>query len=61
MGRRYRNPPNHGKHRKRRPGTHKGARSPETIRYETEHLIPNRPPWMPKETYTQLAALRKAL
>lgn len=52
---------NHGKHRKRRPGTHKRPGSPETKRWEAECLIPRRPPWLPVETYTKLAELRASL
>lgn len=59
--RRYRKPPKHGKHRKRRPGVHKRWNSPETERWNAEHLIPERPPWLPVETYTKLAALRESL
>lgn len=61
MGRRYRRPSKHGKHRKRRPGLHKAAASPETAHWEAEHLIPKRPPWLPVETYVKLADLRKTL
>jgi hypothetical protein len=51
----------HGKHRKRLRGVHKNARSPETIRWEREQLIPQAPSWMPTETYTALARLRSEL
>lgn len=61
MSRRYRKPPNHGKHRKRRAGTHKRATSPETRKWETEQLIPKRPPWLDPETYVRLADLRREL
>jgi hypothetical protein len=60
-GRRSRSPLNHGKHRKRRPGTHKRAASPETVRWEAEHLIPECPPWLPADTYVKLADLRTTL
>jgi hypothetical protein len=53
--------PKHGKHRKRRRGTHKRAASPETQRWEDEHLIPDRPVWMARDTYLALAQLRKEL
>lgn len=59
--RRYRTPPKHGKHRKRRAGTHKRATSPETVRWEAEHLIPERPAWLAPETYVKLADLRRSL
>lgn len=59
--RRNRSPLAHGKHRKRRPGTHKRWNSPETERWNADHLIPERPPWLPVETYTKLAALRESL
>lgn len=61
MSRRYRKPLKHGKHRKRRPGTHKRWNSPETERWNDEHLIPRCPPWMPASTYTKLADLRRSL
>lgn len=51
----------HGKHRKRRRGTHKRSTSPETLLWERELLIPERPPWLPPEVYTQLADLRRSL
>lgn len=61
-GRRRNRPPlEHGKHRKRRPGTHKRATSPETAIWEAEQLIPARPPWMKPETYVGLAELRASL
>jgi hypothetical protein len=44
------------KHRKR--GRHKRSSSPETKRWETEHLIPERPVWMPPEVYVKLAEMR---
>jgi hypothetical protein len=53
--------PSHGKHRKRRRGTHKRAGSPETKVWEAEHLIPARPAWLPQATYVQLAELRRSL
>lgn len=59
--RRYRRPPKHGKHLKRRRGVHKHAGSPETRRWENDHLIPERPPWLPVETYVKLAELRASL
>lgn len=48
----------HGKHMKRKRGAHKSARSPETRRWEAEHLIPARPAWMPEATYRALVRLR---
>ena len=42
-------------------GRHKKATSPEALRWESEHLIPERPPWLPRETYEALAALRAEL
>jgi hypothetical protein len=47
----------HAKHRKR--GRHKRRTSPETQRWNEEHLIPERPPWMPHDVYVKLAALRE--
>ena len=61
MSRLDRRPAKHGKHRKRRVGTHKRASSPETVRWESEHLIPERPAWLPAETYVKLADLRRSL
>ena len=61
MSKRYRRPMKHGKHRKRRPGAHKRQGSPETVRWEAEHLIPERPPWLPKDVYVKLANLRQSL
>lgn len=51
----------HGKHRQRRQGVHKAAASPETRRWEREHLISQRPAWMPADTYVRLAELRGTL
>lgn len=52
----------HGKHRKRRPGVHKNANSPETRRFERDLLIPKRPEhYMDEETYRKLAKLRMEL
>jgi hypothetical protein len=48
----------HGKHRKRRRGTHKRRRSPETLLWNREHMPPPPPPWMDGETYTKLVRLR---
>lgn len=53
--------PKHGKHKKRRKGVHKNARSPETKHWEAEHLIPEKPDWMGKDVYTDLATLRSKL
>lgn len=61
MTRRNGQPGQHGKHRKRKRGTHKRAGSPETLLWERELLIPERPPWLPPETYTKLADLRAEL
>ncbi len=51
----------HGKHRQRRPRTHKNRFSPETARWEREQLVPKRPAWMPEQTYLELARLRQEL
>jgi len=51
----------HGKHRKRKRGAHERAGSPETLLWERELLIPECPPWLPPEVYTQLADLRRSL
>ena len=61
MSRRKHRNPAHGKHRKRRVGTHKRAGSPETKVWESEHLIPKCPPWLDRDTYTELADLRRSL
>ena len=47
------------KHGKR--GRHKTRWSGETRRWESEHLIPERPPWMSTATYRALAELRLEL
>lgn len=51
----------HGKHRKRRPGVHKTARSPEVVAWEREHSTPAAPPWMDATTHAALAGLRRQL
>jgi hypothetical protein len=51
----------HGKNKKRRVGLHKHHRSPETVRWNEEHLIPQRPSWMDNATYLRLAKLRLEL
>ena len=51
----------HGKHRKRRPGLHRHANSPETLAWNRELLIPEKPAWMSAETYQALAQLRGSL
>jgi len=61
LPRRYPEPAKHGKHRRRRAGTHKRATSPETKAWESEHLIPARPSWLAPETYVKLADLRRQL
>lgn len=42
-------------------GRHKHATSRETRRWEREHLLPERPPWMDTATYRRLAELRGVL
>lgn len=42
-------------------GRHKARGSHETRRWEDEHLIPKRPPWMPQHVYTELSRLRGSL
>jgi hypothetical protein len=59
--RRNRQPETHGKHHKRRAGTHKRATSPETERWNAEQLIPRCPPWLDRDTYVKLADLRRSL
>jgi hypothetical protein len=44
-----------------RRGEHKKAASPEARRWEREHLLPARPPWMSVDDYRQLAVLRERL
>lgn len=63
MGRSRRNrpPSSSASYRAGKRGRHKRATSPETRRFEAEHLIPKRPAWMPEETYRALAALRGEL
>lgn len=61
MSGRRRNRPPTGQERSRGRGRHKKATSPETVRWEREHLIPERPPWLDRETYEALAALRAEL
>ena len=45
-------------YRQGKRGRHKRGVSPETQRWEAEHLIPERPAWMDQVTYTKLARLR---
>ena len=40
-------------------GRHKKRASREAAVWESEHLIPPRPPWMDSATYSKLADLRK--
>lgn len=42
-------------------GRHKRAASPETVRWEEEHLIPPCPPWLARDVYVKLATLRSSL
>jgi len=42
-------------------GRHKHAHSAETKRWNEQHLLPERPSWMSKEQYEQLARLRETL
>lgn len=42
-------------------GRHKHRDSPETKRWEREHLVPARPEWMDTTTYTRLGKLRADL
>lgn len=44
----------------RKRGRHKKRASRETRVWEAEHLIPERPAWMPPETYAALARMRDA-
>jgi hypothetical protein len=46
------------KHDPRR-GRHKKRASAETQRWNAEHLIPARPPWMDEQTYVALAKMRE--
>lgn len=41
-------------------GRHRRSSSPETRRWEQNHLIPERPVWMPQSVYVGLADLRRA-
>jgi len=54
-------PPSSRSYKAGRRGRHKHATSPETRAWEKEHLVPERPPWMPRETYVALARLRTEL
>lgn len=49
----------HGKADKR--GRHKKLQSAETLTWNREHLIPERPAWMDEATYRGLARLRTEL
>lgn len=42
-------------------GRHKHRGSSETKRWVDEHMVPERPSWMPVEMYTQLNQLRREL
>ena len=42
----------------RKRGRHKRATSPETQRWEREHLPPACPSWMPVETWRRLVEMR---
>ncbi len=44
-----------------RRGEHKKNGSPETRKWNAEHLLPEQPSWMSVETYLRLAELRQAL
>lgn len=44
----------------RKRGRHKKRASDETRRWEREHLVPERPPWMDVETWQKLAKMRDA-
>lgn len=45
----------------RKRGRHKRASSPETARWNGEHLPAVRPPWMPEATYRELRELAREL
>ena len=47
----------HDRHGKR--GRHKKGSSPEARYWEAELMQPERPAWMPKETYVELMRLRE--
>jgi hypothetical protein len=42
-------------------GRHKRHASPETLAWNREHLIPEKPAWMDERTYLALARLRTEL
>lgn len=44
-----------------RRGEHKKHLSPETAKWNSEHLLPEQPGWMTADTYRRLAKLREAL
>jgi hypothetical protein len=44
-----------------RRGEHKKHLSPETAKWNAEHLLPEQPGWMTTETYHRLAQLRAGL
>jgi hypothetical protein len=48
-------------YREGKRGRHKRAVSPETRRWEDEHLIPEKPPWMSDHLYRSLAQMRNEL
>ena len=54
-------PSKHGKGKQRRRGVHKNQRSPDTVRWNSEHLIPEKPDWMDAATYMKLARLREEI
>jgi hypothetical protein len=45
----------------RRRGRHKKLRSPETMRWRQEQLLPRKRVWLDDDTYTKLARLRESL
>jgi hypothetical protein len=44
-----------------RRGRHKHRGSPETRRFDHEHLVPPRPPWMDEAVYRALVEVRERL
>lgn len=47
--------------RNRQRGLHRKKRSPETLLWERELLVPPQPPWMSRKVYARLADLRREL
>lgn len=51
--------PRRNRKTRRLDGRHKRAGSPETRKWDREHLIPKRPSWMPQDVYQKLRDIRE--